>query len=291
MHAATGDISTQAVIHIGYGKTGTTSIQWTLENNRDRLWSHKVLYPRAGVINGAQHGLCPLDGSSAEEEYVKLRHEIESLAPRLVLLSSENFSFAPLGVIDNLAGLFAGSARILFYVRHQVDLVESVFLEWQKVGLDYRGNIRRFFAAHKQSFNFMLRIQPWIDRFGGANILARVFDKRVIGEDVVSDFLRSAGLPANLQPAGVLNTSLIPEFSSLMSLLDEGGLDSAFRRPVVNELLRISRTLRSASQLRLVDSKMATEIGEIFAESNSAFAESFLPPEQRHLLTGDQDFH
>src|SRR5258706_13501853 len=44
-------------IHIGPHKTGTTSIQWFLKENRAELLKHGYLVPESGSIHGGHHQL------------------------------------------------------------------------------------------------------------------------------------------------------------------------------------------------------------------------------------------
>ena len=130
------------VLHIGTGKTGTSSIQAWLHRNRDRLADLGVLFPESpGKRRHVQLGLAmqPDDArrsldwrtqqvsSPSELRPVfeeRLRAEILAARPSRLLLSDEALSGAPDGAIRNLRDFLdgiAGSVRVVVYLRRQDD--------------------------------------------------------------------------------------------------------------------------------------------------------------------------
>ena len=46
------------IFHVGTHKTGTTSIQTMMQDNRDYFLEQGILFPRAGQVrNGGQHNI------------------------------------------------------------------------------------------------------------------------------------------------------------------------------------------------------------------------------------------
>ena len=87
-------------LHIGYPKTGTTSIQFALNRHSDALKGIGVCYPQTGKIssNGAHHlltrsinELADFDMQGVQQLLVQLRTEIDASPCRFVILSSEDF--------------------------------------------------------------------------------------------------------------------------------------------------------------------------------------------------------
>jgi len=66
-------------IHIGPHKTGTTSIQWFLKENRAELLKHGYLVPESGSIHGGHHQL-----HAARRAYTRSRSTFGRLNGRLV---------------------------------------------------------------------------------------------------------------------------------------------------------------------------------------------------------------
>jgi hypothetical protein len=191
-------------------------------------------------------------------------------------------AYASPDVIRRIADFFAGHATILFYARRQTDLMASTFLQWQVMGKDYQGDIRPFFQQRKEKggLDFMRRITPWAEAFGAGNILARMYDKRIIGDDVCEDFFRLVGIQSPLEGVGLMNPSLLPELSPLVTLIDKLSPPVDLRRAMIAELIGASVKLKPSSSTQLVDAKLREEIIAHYADSNLQFAQTYLPPEQ-----------
>jgi hypothetical protein len=118
-------------LHIGFGKTGTTSIQKTLLENRYALLNKGVLYPSTGIVDGAHRGLFPLNHNELDVGiFSELISEIEKSESEKVVLSSENMSFLNESYVEKISGCFENfDVRVIFYVRNQVSLIESSFLQ------------------------------------------------------------------------------------------------------------------------------------------------------------------
>lgn len=278
------------IIHIGIGKTGTTSIQVALDLGRDLLLDAGFLYPKTGLAGSGHHLLSPLDavsmGVDVQGLYLALCREINASTAHTVIISSEFFSYAQPSFIEEIKSVFFEyDVTVVFYVREQVGMISSTFLQWQKIGEDYKGTVDRFFLEHKGAFDYMARIQPWVNAFGPENIIARVYDKAVIGNDVVKDFAMVCGLGDLLQSNGVdYNPSLRPEFSKLVSMIDDAGVNGENRMKIIDELLKISVSMKNLPSPDWIPESLKAAIRETYGESNRQFAEQFLPEDQRVIF-------
>lgn len=63
-------------LHIGIGKTGTSSIQKFLYLNRDKLLDDNTLYPLSGIQNYAHFKLAELGQESFSEETLSLYNDL-----------------------------------------------------------------------------------------------------------------------------------------------------------------------------------------------------------------------
>lgn len=227
-------------IHIGFGKTGTTSIQSLMSKRQSELLEHGVLYPSVGQ-DGGHHLLAPIGlqniSGDLTDIYTELLKEIDDASVSTIVISSENFAFAQPSFIEDLKKKFQKySIKIVFYVRDQVPLIESTYLEWQKVGNKYDENIRLFFLEHKLSFDFMIRIDPWAQNFGSENIIARFYDRKLINQNVCVDFFNVIGISGGIVEDKIVeeNPSLRPEFSELVRLIDKIGPSKTERNMVIH---------------------------------------------------------
>lgn len=197
------------LIHIGMHKTGSTTIQHFLNNNRDLLRGKGILYP--DTHGGAAHHLIAsltyADKSSrkafprharnkyANEESWKnhMRARIQDIlsAPQdTVLLSSERFEFsAP----EELVSLFPDtSMRILVFVRRQDERIESQFNQNLKRRLADTTELLRY--HEKAAVRDYDRLRHWEDVLGAGNVIVLPFETGAIKDGLERTFMRAFGL-------------------------------------------------------------------------------------------------
>lgn len=280
-------------IHIGFGKTGTTAIQDFLFANSGSLLKQGFLYPTHGLQGTGHHALANAGkGSSASvlEVGEKLRMCLSEAEKqngiRAVVLSSEHFCFSSKEVVDELEDVLGEhDVKVLFYVRDQERLIASTFMQFQKVGDDYLGNIDNFFNLHKDSFDFDLRIRAWESAFGTSAIMARVYHKKIIGEDVCYDFLKLLGLDDDGSFSAPIssNRSILPDFSKLITMVDDFCPSASKRNEFIDELVRLS-VFMSGGGSPIVSSELREKIRQRYYQSNSIFSEKYLDQRQKEVL-------
>lgn len=147
---------TRIVLHLGQGKTGTTSLQQSLHRAAEMLRSRGILYPRFGGSAIAHHLLLPLcedpnrlppwtlnDLGGAEaaverawEAWNATCDAILADPPDLLVLSSELLIHGTDSAAKKrLAGLLAELSKditAVVYVRHPVDHYRARLQEWLK---------------------------------------------------------------------------------------------------------------------------------------------------------------
>ncbi|MBM9606271.1 hypothetical protein [Desulfopila inferna] len=202
-------------LHIGYFKTGSTSIQFLLSQNYKRLLKKGVLYPKTGRrgYKGQHHSAIPLlmcvkaglhcppwfknsFSLKADPEVLikKLVSEIDSFAGDTVVLSSEEF--VRLGVAEGQAHLSRlrkyldkYEIKIVCYIRRQDDYIESMYNEIVKCGgvpVNISENGGKPFLGGFHDYHKCLSI--WSEIFGKNNIIMRIFDKESLPHGVSVDF-------------------------------------------------------------------------------------------------------
>ena len=280
-------------LHIGFGKTGTTSLQDYCYRYRSELLQKEVLYPRTGIKGSGHHNLAKTEmqgfDGNLNKLYLSLMKEIEESGAASVLISSENFSFLRKEYLNKVKDFFNSSQiKIIFYIRKQQHLIHSTYLEWQKTGHKYLGSIEEFYRIHCRSFDFMSRVQPFSDLFGEENISARVYDKKVIGKSVIDDFFKFLGLDLPKDSDGFYsNQSLICEFSELITLIDQAGISGPDRENILKNLVQLSEKFKPLSFKNLIDESLDKKIEKDYAYSNNKFAEKFLDEHQKGFFIGN----
>lgn len=223
----------EIIVHIGFPKTASSSIQKSLAGNSQRLEAeHDVLYPNMG--RGSNHhaplilGFGPagfvervalLRGLGSKRELAAAREAAlealercldDSLARRAVL-SAENLSHFRPEDVERFASwirLRGDVVRIIACLRHPSDLVSSSVQQRVKGG-EVLGEMNNLEAIHR----FELRLGSWLDVFGrGAMTVYDFEEARRHPGGPVGRFTEAAELPA-----GVLDTDAQPIFNSRLS--------------------------------------------------------------------------
>ena len=214
----------QTILHIGLEKTGTTSIQFLLRQNREQLLKSSILVSNYSASGNNFHlavasyakfradGLTRQLSIGSEAELQKFRQatiqalavEIKSTAPEKVILSSEHFQSRLLGT-DDIALLRslleeAGcqNIRVLLYLRDPLKIAMSHHGMAIKKGIHvteefYRPEHRRIshIIDHKKT------LSNWAAVFGEANIDVRLYPEGQSGDVLIADFLAAAGISPN----------------------------------------------------------------------------------------------
>jgi len=210
------------VVHIGSGKTGTTSIQRLLADNREVLARHGVLYPRSpGNERHGRFGLHlvanermpdePLwrrvEGDVTPAEFRArlvgdLRDEVAAHGLPRLLLSDEALYGAPDDVLERLrsfATAHADRLTLLCYLRRQDDHVASRYQQVVKVG-EVRRMVERVASMDLSStYDYDRRLATWErivepDRF----VVRRFEPAGFVDGSLAADFLAAADIDAPL---------------------------------------------------------------------------------------------
>jgi hypothetical protein len=207
----------RAILHIGTEKTGTTSIQKFLYENRIKLGANGMLFPASAgfisnqnlVVYGKQSpepDLAPpsLDVNDAEElaawketfaqEHCsevlafQARHQDSTLIYSAEHLQSRLTSVAEIKRVARLLRPLFDEVEVVVYLRRQDLYALSAH------STSVRGGKREGFSfetinAQGPYYNYRLLLENWSEVFGEEAIQVRLFEKsRLVGHDVVSDF-------------------------------------------------------------------------------------------------------
>lgn len=176
-------------LHIGAGKTGTTSIQRCLSKCSEFLLKSDVQYIQSGggfegighqnfaksfIANPPSYMILPdCDGSRKS-----IKEEISSSSKNIFVLSSENFMLADPSEVKKFFDGVDGdiSCKVILFVRSQDELAESEYNQMVKV----RSERRSFFEYAEKEFNgdFYSLAESWSNVFGVESMICRVFDAR-----------------------------------------------------------------------------------------------------------------
>jgi hypothetical protein len=196
-------------IHAGPHKTGTTSIQWFLQENRAELLKCGYFVPESGNIHGGHHAivrkLCgqelPGHQQSAAAEFARALEETPSEA---VVISSEALD-GLLRKRDYAEALFDRigklnlEPKLVLFPRNQSQSINSHYSEVVK-GFRRCESFEAFVkgVAHRPSFRYSLWIEL-ADAFD-AQLIPRPFTEETIAHGVVPVFLQAVGIDPSQFP-------------------------------------------------------------------------------------------
>lgn len=187
-------------IHIGFRKTGSTTIQAFLAGNAGPLAAASVLYPRAGLAGRAHFNLL---NDLRGRDFIPERGGVDEVAKLMsenpdkhVLLSSEGFHNAKPRVIRTLAErLPHPQVRVIAYIRHLSSLIVSAYMQTAKTG-HFTRDFDEFFAhragseASEYGQQVFGQLSHWADVYGWPALRVRTLDAdNLVGGDLLTDFL------------------------------------------------------------------------------------------------------
>lgn len=233
------DLRPSVVLHVGMGKTGTSSIQATFHRSRQRLAKRGILYPRSpGSRRHIRLGLAMQPDVDPPRRSVDWRRqqfstpaelrpsfeeglfaELRQTQASLVLMSDEALLGSEAEGLSNLRDLLdrlASSVRVVVYLRRQDDHVCS---RYQQV-VKRAGEVRRLKERVTQMdlsrvYDYHARLSAWQELVRPDVLVVRAFERDGFrGGSLLEDFVDAAGLEVQAQDLAQVadkNTSLDAE--------------------------------------------------------------------------------
>ena len=185
-------------MHIGLHKTGTSSIQESLIQNKKKLKTDGILYLNDlinlnKIINSDSFNQLLADQFLNEIEKV-LKKDKNNI--RKVIISNESLSGNPFADYNNnniiikylsaLNKLF--DTKIIIYLRRQDEFIESLYTQSIKSGNTHIFDkfIKSF---NTQKFNWYNYLKQWLEYFTKNDLKIRIYNKRTLAKgNVVHDF-------------------------------------------------------------------------------------------------------
>ncbi len=192
---AISPIRTRLVVHLGRHKTGTSSLQHTLNQAKSELALAGWTYPLAGrdphgaglptVV--AHHAL----GREALKGVVggvtiDFRQELARSRDRIIV-SSEGMQNVP---ASNLAAVFRpGETTIVIYLREQVSYILSGYAQFVQAQ-DATQSFETYARRVLKSVTYHERLSDLAEIYGEENVVVRIYEpSRLVGGGTVEDFL------------------------------------------------------------------------------------------------------
>lgn len=198
----------ELLVHIGTGKTGTSSIQKTLQENQPELqrqgvnyWGMWLEYAPVHIHGWQRRGAGynqfwnkeqnVFDKQVYEVLYASINQSIENGIFRAIWSSESIFDHNErlIPVLLKLVSLGV-RIRIVVYFRNPASWAQSAYVQWGIKHKTYSGPIKTFDEwAGTARADFSAKLAPWLDSFECVHV--RNFDSQ---SDVVTDFLSVVGI-------------------------------------------------------------------------------------------------
>jgi len=225
-------------IHVGPHKSGTTSIQWFLQENRTELSKHGYFVPESQTRRGAHHalveGLAGLDvGQHREPLVVRSIRAIADTPTEAIIISSEALE----GIMRNRQ-----HAETFFHRTRELNLEPKLILfprnQPQWINSSYAFSVKSFrrsdpFQSAALGFaqSSGSRFSRWVELADAYafELIARPFTKESVACSVIPEFLRCIGINSSqLRGAEVRRNEAVGPFTVavarevLRSIADKG---------------------------------------------------------------------
>lgn len=187
------------ILHIGSGKTGSSTIQSFLKENYKNFKDKNILIPD-GELRLSRHisgnhvfatQKLMFDGiDSVTSAFEKL---VENASDDQILISAENICNKNNHLyFSKIAEKY--SIKIIFYIRRQDDLFSSAWQQWySKQRDDFTTWFRE--GGNKLAGNYQQTLEGWANLIGPENISVRVFSRNeFIENDLLVDFWSFTGI-------------------------------------------------------------------------------------------------
>lgn len=291
-------------LHIGSGKTGTSSIQHFLHRNRERLAELGYLYPKSpGTTRHVRLGLSvqpddALDGfvnwhrqgASSPEEFRqsfsrRLISEINQSGLTRVLFSDEALygcSKEALRRLGEFVDRIAGSLRVIVYLRRQDDHLVSRYQQVVKVGETKRLTEWTSEVDLSGTYDYYHRLRTWERLLEPDEFVVRRFERdSLVDGSLLQDFLEAAGIDLRaegLAEAPTRNVSLDAESVEFLRIYNLYRVENESARVgLIDNRLLVERLAGCASgPVLTLPSAVLDGFMAQWADANRAVAERYL---------------
>ena len=300
-------------MHVGPHKTGTTTIQFSMNLNKNLLKKNGIYYPKSGFVSEGlpgHHNLAwELSGNDRYAEKYGTWSDLVSELNRVnfdrIILSSEDLCTLPREkVIQINEYLKDFDVHIVIYVRRQDQRLQSAWSEKIKNAKDDTEwlSFPEFVAQVDYKFpyyDYYTLIQKWSDVFGKPKIIVRVLEKNQLRGTLLNDFLTACEIPNPEQYQDADDMNLSPGIKTIV--INRELKQRLHGKLNKGAMLRFYFSIREYADLAgwnrdkwsFIDKELHQKIMEMYRSSNQKIAREFFgrdelflePFEEKNLST------
>ncbi len=292
-------------LHIGSHKTATTTIQFNVNNQRDRLLTYGYLYPESCVVGeGGHHNIAwqlrdARRYSPAYSTIEDLLTEIENTVASKIIISSEELLRITHAQTQHLARyLEPYNVKIIVYLRRQDLFLQSQWVQLLKMGWklpDFETWIADKMYPWPHLLDYKVSLGEWAQIFGPEHIVVRPFESSQLDSDIVTDFLRICGVDCSYQQQPTQSVNITPGYKTIAfvqlltaSLPDLAGkLRSEIYVPqvVVTILAHAKENGWNNNNVNVLTEELHEQIMQPYRESNRQVAQTYLSQDELFIET------
>lgn len=281
------------IIHAGFAKTGTTTLQSFLNTHRDELLNEKILYPLQFLHDGSAHHKIPMLIKAGKINRI---HDLFSEIiggfndEEIVVFSSEEFSTLDVGQIEllfDISSSYFNEIEIVFTIRPHYSLFIGSFKQQIREAYIYK-SLSEFWGVakkHARFLHFEKNHHHWVQAANENNVIIKYlstesnvpnYDGDIITQFLVSILNVEWNLPIRVQKEKKnvsLTSSQVDFIRNMYFHLDflwKESVEWDHRRFVYFAFQHINKEFQKLSQLESSEF-LATEI--LIAENSKAFFE------------------
>lgn len=285
-------------LHIGMGKTGTTTLQYGLRDNYSYLLKHGWLYPKAGrhyqehsvhhnVAFGLRNDPRFLPAKGGINELVK---EIERSRKQQVVISSEVFTKeTAIPLHEALSSI--GLVKIVIYLRRQIYAFQSLWSQEVKTCATDKP-FEAWARSRYANGNYFGYINEWAKIFGRENIIIRPLEAGQMHGHILEDFLSACGfksvkgltLPTNKNVSPGIKTLEAIRFYTRQFGLATPPLGEHYSYQIAQMIIKYADRMGwNNVPPRIMSKELGDEIEKKYEESNNNVAKIYLKQEKLFL--------
>jgi hypothetical protein len=301
------------IVHIGFPKTGTTSLQAGLGRSRDQLLANGFCYPVSLGDTNQYHleayafnfdkglGTHTIVGVHNSEDLKRFRKdcaqqlidEVKALPDSVekVIVSNEGLAgLTSEGDFDRFFELLnkvGHVEKVVAYIRRQDKNAASNYTTYLKTGGTRKNILQKYSPGSAAYIFYGDKLKIWADRIGIDKIAVRYFDKVEMKDgDIFSDFRDVTGLPkaVNFEVKERTNPSITPAACEFLRAFNErfprfvDGKNNPARATV-----RETLEAKYAGPGRMPTQRDVADYMQQFAASNEYIRANWFP-ERPHLF-------
>jgi hypothetical protein len=285
------------ILHVGYPKTGTSSLQWFLHTHRDHLLEQGVCYPVTGqVADHAHHKLAfsladnayeQVDAGERARLFEALASELDGSGAHTAVLSSELFLYR-LELIqksEECQRLLSGrTISVVCFLRNQTTFMESLYRHfvWD-AAVRFAEGPEKFLQTYPFAGDYYATLCAWAAAFGKTSIVPIIYEQALHGDGCIMRFCRVTGIDVDGLPERDFdeqrNVTVTADLVTEVMRIANGYPD--LTRPELIELGAHARAFAEAIghlplPRHLFTPDLLARIQTMFAESNRRLSEEFV---------------